>query len=96
MRYTSRRRHYCFRDCTEVLCCTWRVLTSFVANVKESPTVAVPLDGAAWDDADYSCADQFGEALPVNSSGVVDRGAVGSYVMTYTCMSNSLSEVLAA
>lgn len=28
-RYTSRRRNYCFRDCTESLCCTWRVLTNF-------------------------------------------------------------------
>lgn len=92
-KYTSRRRNYCFRDCTQALCCTERTLGSFSllpadhAN-PSSVTVSVHTTDA-WADAGSTCADQYSETLPVATSGSVDRTTKGTYTVTYDCTTNS-------
>ena len=94
-KYTSRRRNYCFRSCSETLCCTWRVLGSFALNGTLSPTVTTHTTDS-WEDEGSTCVDQFGDTLPVNTSGTVDRTKVGTYTITYTCMENGGNKILVA
>eukprot|EP00434_Breviolum_minutum_P033361 symbB.v1.2.029519.t2/scaffold3162.1/size62156/3 len=91
--YTSRRRNYCFRDCNEALCCTWRELGNFELLDSSTPTVASHAS-AAWEDAGSNCTDQFSDALAVNVTGSVDRTTLGTYTITYDCTENSGSKIL--
>ncbi|CAE7551676.1 SSPO [Symbiodinium sp. CCMP2456] len=92
-KYTSRRRNYCFRSCTETLCCTWRVLGSFTLTGTSTPTVTTH-STASWVDAGSTCKDQFDDALPVTTSGTVDRTTAGTYTITYQCTENNGNTVL--